>query len=157
MTEYATEIAAVLAVVGTLIAQCFFYRKDSQTMSEIKQDVTEGHNRLSDRLDDKEKDICAEHRLRAAEHSDIHNLVKEISVKQEMELRMQEKIKDTIPDAGMIKDSIDKICRDNVKLREEVKDLKYQVEKLQEKNVKLEKSNRKLLKEIEQEKDDFER
>lgn len=153
MTEYATEIAAVLAVISTLIAQCLFYKKDSQTMSEIKQDVTEGNNRLSDRLDGKEQKL-------SAEHSDIHNLVKEISVKQEMELRMQEKIKDTIPDAGMIKEGIDKICRDNVKLREEVKDLKNQVEKLQEKNVKLEKSNRKLLKEIEQEKDhsdDFER
>lgn len=151
MTQEAADIVALTAaitslvgIVAVVISQIVFYRKDSQTMSEIKQDVSDGNIRLSDRLDLKEKNM-------SAEHNDIRDIVKEIQVKQEFEIKLQEKIRDTVPDAGMIKDGIDKICQENVKLREEISTLKQQIEYLQEKNKELIQSNKQLLKRAERE------
>lgn len=142
MAEYATEIAAALAVIGTLVTQCIFYKKDSQTMSDIKQDVTEGHNRLSDKLDGKEQKL-------SAEHSDIRDIVREIRLRQEQELELQKDIRNAVPDAGMIKEGIDKICWENATLREAVSNLEQQIEHLQQQNKELLKKNKQLQKRIE--------
>lgn len=156
MTQEAADIVALIAaitslvgIVAVVISQIVFYRKDSQTMSEIKQDVSDGNIRLSDRLDLKEKNM-------SAEHNDIRDIVKEIQVKQEFEIKLQEKIRDTVPDAGMIKDGIDKICQENAKLREEISTLKQQIEHLQEKNKELIQSNKQLVKRAEREHESLE-
>lgn len=143
--DFSTVAAAIVALAGvvtTVISQILFYRKDSQTMSEIKQMLEHGNESLSGRMETNQKEVTGEHR-------DIRDIVRDIHLKQEQELEIQKKIQDTIPDAGMIKDGIDRICAENVELKNEVNGLKMEVVKLQERNKELSKTNRKLLNEIE--------
>lgn len=140
ITEYATLAAAVTAlggIVTTVVTQILFYRKDAQTMDEIRNNVISGHERLNDRMDDKEKRISAEHGRLSDEHKDIRDIVRDIRLCQEQEMRLREKIRDTVPNAGVIKDGIEKICRENAQLKEEMIGLKHELQQVKEKNQEL--------------------
>lgn len=152
-TSNLSELIASLVTIGGILTifgtQIFFYRKDSQTMGEIKDNLTSGNDKLENRIDSQRGILSHEHDKLSEQQQDIRDIVRDIRLKQEQELEIQKKIQDTVPDAGMIKDGIDRICAENAELKNEVNGLKMEVVKLQEKNKELLKANRKLLNEIE--------
>lgn len=146
-----TVIVTFAGVIGIVASQIIFYRKDSKVMSDIQNDVSLGNRTLQDKLEHKQellsgehkdlsrehKDLSKEHKDLSGEHKEIREIVKEIHTRQEFELKTQEKIRDIVPDAGMLKDGIDKICRENAALREQVTELKQEMKQLKEQNQKL--------------------
>lgn len=125
-----TAVASFFSLLATVLSQIHYYRKDSQTMDEIKSGVSSGNEKLCDRLDAKEKSL-------AADHKDIRDIARDIRLYQEQELELQKSIRNTVPDAGMLKDGIEKICMENAQLRTEMAGLKQEMVKLQERNKKL--------------------
>lgn len=133
-----TAAASFISLFAVTIGQIIFYRKDSQTMSDIKNDVSSGNSRLQDRMEHK-------HELLANEHADIEKIVREIRTRQEQELKLQEKIKDTVPDAEILKEGITKICMENAQLKEQITEMRNEIQQLKE-------TNRKLVKNLKREK-----
>lgn len=125
-----TAAASFFSLLATVLSQILYYRKDSRTMDEIKSGVSSGNEKLCDRLDTKEKSL-------AAEHKDIRDIARDIRLYQKQELELQKSIRNTVPDAGMLKDGIEKICMENAQLRTEMAGLKQEMVKLQERNKKL--------------------
>ena len=130
-----TAVASFLGFFSVVITQFLYYRKDSKTMDEIKNSLSLGHERLNDRMERGKESSTKE-------HGEIRDIVRDISLRQDQELELQKKIRDTVPDAGVLKDGIEKICRDNATLRTEVTGLKKEIAQLREKNQKLVKSIR---------------
>ncbi len=125
-----TAVASFFSLLATVLSQILYYRKDSRTMDEIKSGVSSGNAKLCDRLDTEEKSL-------AADHKDIRDIARDIRLYQEQELELQKSIRNTVPDAGMLKDGIEKICMENAQLRTEMAGLKQEMVKLQERNKKL--------------------
>lgn len=147
IADYGTVLTVIVTfagVIGIVASQIIFYRKDSKVMSDIQNDVSLGNRTLQDKLEHKQellsgehKDLSKEHKDLSGEHKEIREIVKEIHTRQEFELKTQEKIRDIVPDAGMLKDGIDKICRENAELRQQVTELKQEMKQLKEQNQKL--------------------
>lgn len=125
-----TIIVTLAGMFGVFAAQIIFYKKDSQTMSEIKSGVSRG----SDQVDHKQEILSGEHRGLSRQNAEVRDIVMEIRLNQAQELKLQEKIKDTVPDAGMLKDGIEKICWENAQMKNEIIELRHEIQQLQEKN-----------------------
>ncbi len=130
-------IISFISLFAVTIGQIIFYRKDSQTMSDIKNDVSSGNSRLQDRMDRKQELLTGEHGNLSKEHADIEKIVREIRTRQEQELKLQEKIKDTVPDAEILKEGITKICMENAQLKEQITEMRTEIQQLKETNRKM--------------------
>lgn len=157
MGEIIAAIVAAAGIATTVISQILFYKKDSRTMDEIKRNIASGHERLENQnerlenqneklqsqLNHKQEYLTAEHKELSRDHREIKEVVNEIRTKQEHEIRLQEKLRDIVPDAGMLKDGIEKICRENAQLRTDMSNLQDEIKRLQERNQKLTKAIKK--------------
>ena len=140
ISDYGVLLTAVVTfagIIGIVVSQILFFKKDSDGMRELKDDVSAGNIRLNFRIDRKQELLSGEHGRLSQEHRDIRDTVREIRIRQEQELRMQEKIKDTVPDAEMIKNGIEKMCQENLRLRDEVHELMQEIQQLKERNKEL--------------------
>lgn len=129
-----TTIVTLAGMFGVFAAQLIFYKKDSQTMSEIKSGVSRGGERLHDQVDHKQEVLSGEHKGLSRQNAEVRDIVMEIRLNQAQELKLQEKIRDTVPDAGMLKDGIEKICWENAQMKNEIIELRHEIQQLQEKN-----------------------
>lgn len=131
-----TALTAIAGLATTIISQILFYRKDSKSIEEVKTGVSLGNKNLHDQIENRQENLIRDHK-------EINEIVREIRTRQEQELKLQEKIMDAVPDEEFLKAGIDKICRENVALKDEIRNLQHQVAKLEEQNRKLVKTIKK--------------